>query len=159
MNKKIMVGLLLCSMMFGTCGCKKQVESPRVSVDFVVCDRTKIPDELWKLMEERKEKGYELSFKNQQNLYIAIGYGAHDRQNLCVVVENLYRTNRGIYVKTRLSTTEMVGEDGTYENMMIEDKICENMTPTDNYVVGEESMYPYIVLKCNQYDLPVIYEE
>ena len=75
---------------------------------------------------------------NNDYLYIAIGYGEHDRKNLNVVVEDLYVTDTAIYVETNLLTNEM--------------------TPSDSFATGDASMYPYIVLKCERYELPVVFE-
>lgn len=136
-SSALVLALLLCILM-SSGGCEKKSDTKRVDMEFTVCDDSRVPDVLMKLMQEKKGKGFQLSYINGENLYIAIGYGEHDRGNLNVVVEELYKTERNICVKTRLATSEL--------------------TPTDGEHVGECSMYPYIVLRCERLELPIIFE-
>lgn len=136
-KKAVFVGMLL--FYVGACmlgACKKQ-EDVRYEIDFTVCDETKIPDELMEIIEGKKQQPFQLSFENNSYMYIVVGYGGHDQRNLNVVVEDFYRTDKAIYLDTNLYST--------------------GMTPTDAMVAGDASMYPYIVLKCEKYNLPIYY--
>ena len=89
------------------------------------------------------------SYTTKDHLYIVVGYGEHDRTNLCVVVEELYKTDRAIYIKTDLKTeAEMEGDisgvaSGTDSN-------------TPDGQTGTSSMYPYIVIRLPRLE-PVSY--
>lgn len=142
MRKRIMSRIMAAVFLllpFLLCGCEKNEDSARTDIAFTVCDSTRIPDELRTVIEEKKSKIFKLTYVNNNYLYIAIGYGEHDRTNLNVVVNDLYVTKNAIYVDTSLTTGEMASD-------------------TDSHVSGEQSMYPYIVLKCEQYELPVIFD-
>lgn len=138
MRKKIFLAALVLMLLFSVTGCEKKEESKQKKIDFTVCDETRMPTELLEIIQEKKEKVFKLTYINNDFLYIAIGYGEHERANLNVVVEDLYVTDNAIYVETNLFTTEM--------------------TPTDAVATGNNSMYPYIVLKCEKYDLPVVFD-
>lgn len=130
--------LLLLMLLACTSGCGKKPEDMRKDLAFTVCARTQLPDELIQIIEEKKIEPFTVSYQNQEHTYIAVGYGAHDRTNLSVVVEELYQTDRAIYIKTNLHAVEA--------------------TDTDAQAKGDASMYPYIVLKLDKIDLPIIYE-
>ena len=137
MIKKILIilcGILLLCM---AAGCGKKDEKVKKEIEFTVCDKTRMPEELLEIIEEKKESVFKLSYLNNDYMYIAIGYGEKNRQNLNVVVEDLYLTDNAIYVETNLITDEASATDGT---------------------TGESSMYPYIVIKCEKYDLPVVFD-
>lgn len=134
---KLMIAAFMIMLLFSFAGCEKKEESKRSDIDFTVCDDTRIPEELLEIINEKKSKIFKLTYINKDYLYIAIGYGEHDRNNLNVVVEDLYVTDNAIYVDTNLYTNEM--------------------TPSDAVVSGDISMYPYIVLKCEKYELPVVF--
>ena len=70
-------------------------------------------------------------------MYIVVGYGEVNRQNIKVIVESLYLTDNAVYLETNLIS-------------MDEEK--------NNLPKGETSMYPYIAIKCEKYDLPVVFD-
>lgn len=135
---KLILAALLLVLLFSVTGCGKEEESKRRDIEFTVCDDTRVPTELLEIINEKKSKIFKLTYVNNEYLYIAIGYGEHDRNNLNVVVEDLYVTDNAIYVDTNLFTNEM--------------------TPSDAVAEGGASMYPYIVLKCEKYELPVVFD-
>lgn len=134
---KLMIAAFIIMLLLCLSGCGKKEESKRKDLDFTVCDDTRIPSELLDIINEKKAKVFKLTYINNDYLYIAIGYGEHDRNNLNVVVEDLYVTDNAIYVNTNLYTNEM--------------------SPSDAVATGDISMYPYIVLKCEKYELPVVF--
>ena len=114
-------------------------------MEYTVCDETKLPDELANIIEEKKNGVFKLSYVNNDAMYIAIGYGAHNRQNLSVIVEDVYKTDNAIYVETNLYTKDEIESN-------------ELSTDSDAVKAGTPSMYPYIVIKCDKYDLPVVFD-
>ncbi|MBE5945119.1 MAG: protease complex subunit PrcB family protein [Lachnospiraceae bacterium] len=135
--RKIILLVLAFFVAYSLAGCGKKGEEMKKDLDFTVCDVTRMPEELLDIIEEKKGNIFKLSYMNDDYMYIAIGYGEHSRQNLNVVVEDLYMTDNAIYVETNLITEENTSTDGQK---------------------GETSMYPYIVLKCEKYDLPVVFD-
>lgn len=141
--------LVLVALACVSSGCRKQEARERQDLDFTVCEETELPDDLWQIIEEKKLHAFQMSYTTKDHLYIVVGYGEHDRTNLCVVVEELYKTDRAIYIKTDLKTeAEMEGDisgvaSGTDSN-------------TPDGQTGTSSMYPYIVIRLPRLELPVL---
>ena len=138
-QRNVIVALLLCGMLGVFGGCGKEENNVREDLAYTVCEKTKLPDILTQMIEEKKQHAFNLSYVSNDSLYIVVGYGAHDRENLRVVVEDLYKTDRAIYVKTELET-------------------CEESEESGEQSVGDASMYPYIVIQCERMELPVIFD-
>ena len=136
--KKILLAAFFIMLLFVALGCTdREGGKGHKRIDFTVCDESKMPRELLEIIEEKKEKVFKLTYVNNDYLYIAVGYGEHERANLNVVVKDLYLTSNAIYLDTNLYTNEM--------------------TPSDAVAFGGLSMCPYIVLKCERYELPVVF--
>lgn len=145
-----MIAALLVMLLFFVGGCGEKKEGGRKDIEFTVCDETRMPQELLEIINEKKGKPFKLTYVNNNYLYIVIGYGEHDRKNLNVVVEDLYLTDKAIYVETNLLTSDMLKVEETHSGSDAEN--------SGEIAAGTPSMYPYIVLKCEKYELPVIFE-
>lgn len=132
-NSVFYVAMLFLLCMYSS-GCGKKPEQKREELEFSVCTDTQLPDDLRQVIEEKKLHAFQLSYTTKEHLYIVVGYGEHDRMNLQVVVEELYKTERAIYIKTDLKTEEASASDGFF---------------------GDASMYPYIVIRVERLELPV----
>ena len=136
--------MLLCifftlSIIMTSCGGKE--EKKKKDVDFTVCDESRIPDELKEIIDEKKKDVFKISYANNSYFYIAIGYGKVEQSDLRIVVNDLYVTDSALYVDTTLIT----------------DKASPGDADSDKSLSANGSMYPYIVIKCEKYDLPVIF--
>lgn len=137
--------LVLVALACVSSGCRKQEARERQDLEFTVCAETELPDDLRQIIEEKKLHAFQMSYTTKEHLYIVVGYGEHDRTNLCVVVEELYKTDRAIYIKTDLKT---------------EAEISGVASGTDSDAsggqTGTSSMYPYIVIRLPRLELPVL---
>lgn len=106
----------------------------RVDLDFTVCEEGRLPSELIEIIEEKKASPFKLTFTTREYMYIVVGYGAQQRGGCSVTVNALYRTSQAVYIDTNL-----IGVEG--EPIKI-----DGMT------------YPYVAVKCENQNLPVIYE-
>lgn len=130
--------LLFCSL----AGCGKKNEIERVEdIEFTVCDESRMPEELKGLIQSRQEEPCKFTFSNQEYLYIVVCYGKQERANMQITVDDLYASTNAIYVQTTLKgNREEKTEGGT-------------MTESSESILT----YPYIVIKCQYYDLPVVF--
>ncbi len=142
--------LVLVALACVSSGCRKEAARERQDLDFTVCAQTELPDDLRGLIEEKKTQAFQISYTTKEHLYIVVGYGEHDRTNLSVVVEELYKTDRAIYVKTNLKTMEQDQADSQRQTASGTDSI-----QTDTQY-AEPSMYPYIVIRLPRMNLPVL---
>lgn len=130
---------LVLVLLFSLTGCKDGEEQrERQEIDFTVCSRDMLPEELYTIIEEKKENVSKFTYANGSFMYIVVCYGEKDRENLNVVVNDLFMTSNAIYIDTTLKT--------------------DKASSSDTEVTGELSMYPYVVLKCEKYDLPVVFD-
>ena len=157
--------LVLVALACVSSGCRKEAARERQDLDFTVCAQTELPDDLRGLIEEKKTQAFQISYTTKEHLYIVVGYGEHDRTNLCVVVEELYKTDRAIYVKTNLKTMESMegaGDGQSGEASRIDGGTSGVHTAGDGQsdeasrIDAEPSMYPYIVIRLPRMDLPVL---
>ena len=141
--------LVLVALACVSSGCRKQEARERQELEFTVCAETELPDDLRQIIEEKKLHAFQMSYTTKDHLYIVVGYGEHDRTNLCVVVEELYKTDRAIYIKTDLKTeAEMKGEITGAASATEPDMAAGQ--------AGTSSMYPYIVIRLPRLELPVL---
>lgn len=132
----LMLILLGMAPMLCACGAQKEdaPEEEQTELDFTVCEAGRLPAELVELIESKKSEPFRLTFTTREYMYIVIGYGAQPRGGCGVTATALYRTEDAVHIKTNL-----VGVEG--EPIQI-----DGMT------------YPYIAVKCENQNLPVVYE-
>lgn len=109
-------------------------EGERVDLDFTVCEEGRLPAELVEIINEKKASPFKLTFTTREYMYIVVGYGAQQRGGCSVTVNALYRTSQAVYIDTNL-----IGSEG--ESIKI-----DGLT------------YPYVAVKCENQNLPVVYE-
>ena len=93
-----------------------------------------VPEELRQIIEEKKAQPFKLTFNDEQNLYIVVGYGAQSTGGYSIAVKELYLTDNSIVIDTELLGPEK----------------GENPAP--------ETSYPYIVVKTENLENPVIFQ-
>lgn len=103
-------------------------------LDFTVLSEEKIPEELKTIIEEKKSAPFKITYTDNENLYICIGYGQQETGGYSIAVEELYLTEANICVSTTL-----LGPDSSEKS---------NKTPS----------YPFIVLKTEFLEQTVIFE-
>lgn len=138
-KRKIGILCMLCLLLAATAllsGCT-YLSDERIKLrdlDFTVLSEEKIPEELKGIIEEKKTLPFQITYTDNQNLYICIGYGEQETGGYSIAVEELYLTDSNICVNTSLLGPE-ASEKG-------------NKTPS----------YPYIVLKTEFLEQTVIFE-
>lgn len=126
--------LLLSGMLLVGCGIKKQEKTETQKLDYTVVVELEIPEELKGMIEEKKEKAFQVSFATGEELYLAVGYGEQPTGGYSVIVERLEETPEAIYFETNL------------------------MGPDKEEKVSQKASYPYIVVKTEFRDKSIYYE-
>ena len=127
--------LLLCVVLTG-CGMSGERNIKLRDLDFTVLSEEKIPEELKTVIAEKGSEPFRLTYSDNQNLYISIGYGEQKTGGYSIAVDELYLTDDAVHVSTSLLGPDITGQK-------------EN--------TGKPSV-PYIVLKTEMLDKTVIYE-
>ena len=134
-RKWVAVVLAVCGMM-SLSGCTMLSEE-RVKLQdlgFTVVSEEVIPEELKTIIDEKKSEAFKLTYSDDTFLYIVIGYGQQSGGGYSIAVNELYLTEESIYVNTTLLGPEK--------------KDAGSMAPS----------CPYIVLKTDFIDKPVVFE-
>jgi hypothetical protein len=134
MGKRILAWLLCLGALMGLCGCSlMSTEEVKLrDLDFTILGEELVPAELSAMIEERKTEAFKMTYSDNENLYICVGYGQQETGGYSITVDELYLTEEAVYVQTTLLGPD-VSEKGSN-------------TPS----------YPYIVIKTEYLDQPVI---
>ena len=125
---KIIMTAVLGALLLTGCGLLSKENVKLRDLDFTVLSEEKIPEELKTVIAEKGTEPFQLTYSDNQNLYISIGYG--------IAVDALYLTDDAIHVSTSLLGPDITGQkEGA----------------------GKPSM-PYIVLKTELLDKTVLYD-
>lgn len=131
--------IMLCGLFLIFClplnGCQKNNAPEKTdSIDFTVVSGTDIPQDLQKMLDSRQEKTFELSYSDQEWLYIAKGYGKQPTDGYSVIVNDFYRADSEL-----VFDTELFG-------------------PKSGEPVSDTPSYPYIVIKTEYRSEPIIFQ-
>ena len=103
-------------------------------LEFTVLSEEMVPAELAKILEEKRKEPFQMTYTDMENLYLCVGYGAQPSGGFSIAVEELYLTDATVVVKTLL-----LGPDLSEKQRQIQ-------------------TYPYIVIKTEALEEPVIFE-
>ena len=104
------------------------------TLDFTLVDYKNIPQKLMEQMETKMEEGFQLTYKEDEYLYIAKGYGEQETSGYSVAVTNLTTENEVVYFESKL------------------------LEPQENENVNHNSSFPYVVIKTELIEFPVIFK-
>ena len=103
-------------------------------LDFTVLSQEMIPEQLLPILEEKKSAPFQITYTDNANLYICVGYGEQETGGYSIAVDELYLTDDEIIIDTSL-----LGPDPS-----------EKETP--------QPSYPYIVVKTEYLEQTVAFE-
>jgi hypothetical protein len=126
--------LAVCIVLLDGCTLLSEEMIKLRDLDFTILGEEKIPEQLMTIIEERKKEAFQITYTDNTNLYICIGYGEQETGGYSIAVNELYLTDSNIVVSASL-----LGPDGTEQ---------ENKTPS----------FPYIVIKTEYLEQTVTFE-
>lgn len=130
----IMIGILAVVMvLLGGCGSDAGEEKVK-DLEFTVVEEKSIPGELAKLIEEKKLNEFRLTYTDDENLYLVTGFGEQETGGYSISVNECYLTETSIVFDTTL------------------------MGPSKDETVQQKASYPYIVVKTEKREEPVIFK-
>lgn len=125
---------VLASLFLGGCKVSKDDGKKVRDLEFTVVGDIDVPAELKKIITEKSGQPFKLTFNDDQNLYIVVGYGPQSTGGYSITVNALYLTENSIVIDTELLGPEK----------------GENPAP--------ETSYPCIVVKTENLENPVIFQ-
>ena len=129
-------GVLVISAATVISGCRANIsgtESDRMVEYTVICGDA-IPEEFKKQINESKAKAMKLTYKDDEYLYIAEGFGTKETGGYSITVNQLYVKDKAMYFDTKL------------------------LAPKEGEKVSRQPSYPYIVIKTDLSELTVVFE-
>ena len=135
MKKTVALLLVMITiLMFTGCSLLSEERVKLKDLGFTVVSEEKIPAELKTIIDEKKADPFKLTYSADGYLYIVIGYGQQASGGYSIAVNELYLTEDAIYVNTTL------------------------LGPAETENVSRVPSCPYIVLKLDYLEKPVIFE-
>lgn len=103
---------LVCTLLLGTVlvtlsGCTAKTQDRLQDLDFTVVADTEIPDELKTIIQQKKTGEFKLTYADQDELYIAVGYGKQLTGGYSIQFPDVYLTKDNIVV-----TSVLLGPEG-----------------------------------------------
>lgn len=120
--------------MLSGCSASKDSGDKVRDLDFTVAGTMDVPEELKKLIAEKQQQPFKLTYSDDQNLFIAVGYGVQPTGGYSISVNDLYLTENSIVINTELKGPEKGENPGT------------------------EQSFPYIVIKTEYLENPVVFQ-
>lgn len=137
-NRKWMIffGLAMWVLVVRTLsGCTVNDNGDKVrDLDFSVVADTDIPQELKQIIAQKQQSPFKLTYSDDKNLYIVVGYGKQASGGYSIAVNDLYLTDNSIVLDT-----ELIG-------------------PEKGENTGTEPSYPFIVIRTEMSELPVVFQ-
>ena len=130
--------ILFCFAMLFLMGCREEKDhlAKIKDLQFTVIAEDNIPEELFKTIEEKKAEGFKITYQDNGFVYICMGYGQQETGGYSITVNSLYETDNAVYFDTTL-----IGPK-----------------PGENEGKKVSQSYPYIVVKTEIIDKPVVFE-
>ncbi len=129
------LGIIVLCLFTGCAKAKDPLEKIK-DLEFTVLAEDNVPEELKKAIEEKKMNAFKVTYQDNGFLYICVGYGEQVSGGFSITVNDLYLTENAIYVDTTL-----IGPD-----------------PADAAPKKNTQSYPYIVIKTEFVDKPVVFK-
>ncbi len=128
--------LLAAAVMLQVTGCTvDKVEEEKVrDLDYTVVGEADAPQELREILAGKKVQPFKLTYSDDQNLYIVVGYGPQNTGGYSIAVKDLYLTENSIVIDTEL------------------------LGPEKGEAAAQEMSYPVIIVMTEYLENPVIFQ-
>ena len=124
------VCMIFASVCLAFTGCMKETEEQNKikDLEFTVVGEKDTPQTLQKMIVEKKEREFKLTYADGQDMYIVIGKGEQDGGGYSIAVKELYLTDNSVVIKTELlgpEKKEKAGAEPSYPVLIVKTEFCE----------------------------------
>ena len=132
---KIVCAVVIFLLTIQISGCEGNYKGSEkgLNLEYTVLGETKIPEEFLSQIEEKKAEKFELTYRDNEYLYIAKGFGEQKTSGSSISVTNLTCEDQTIYFE------------------------CKLVIPQEKENLNSISSFPYIVIKTELIDFPVVF--
>ena len=124
----------ICLSIMTMTGCSKNESKEHTVIDYTVVENEDLPAELRKLIDNKKENTLRLTYTTKDYTYVVAGFGTKETSGYSIKVNDVYKSGDAIYADFAL------------------------IGPSENEAVNEVATTPYIVLKYEKRDEPVVFK-
>lgn len=132
--KKIVCLLLVAVLFLNGCSVEDDNGKKLRDLEFTVVEEGEVPEELAKIIEEKKNSEFKITFTDGTYLYIVVGYGEQATGGYSIAVNELYLSDNAIYLHTNL------------------------IGPSKDEKISQVLTYPHIVIKTEYLDESVVFQ-
>ena len=134
-NIRIVCAIVFFSIIIQLTGCSGNYinDNEAITLDYTVIEETQIPEEFLNQIMEKKAESFELTYRDNEYLYIAKGFGEQKTSGSSISVTNLTCEDQTIYFESKL------------------------VIPQEKENLNSISSFPYIVIKTELIDFPVVF--
>jgi hypothetical protein len=130
MKKNILCLFLISTLTLFLMGCQiiKQDDERVEDLDFTIVEERDIPEGLKAKILEKNTSEFKITYKDDEDLYIAIGYGERPTGGYSISVNDLYLGKNAIHINTTLigpSKEETVTQVLTYPYIIVKTAVRE----------------------------------
>lgn len=100
--RKIMLAFLFLAVSLLVIGCsatKEDTEKKR-DLDYTVINYNEVPEEVQKIIDEKKEEPFSTTYSDLESTYILIGYGKKQADGYSIKLDEIYESDTNVFVKT-----------------------------------------------------------
>ncbi|MBE5931162.1 MAG: protease complex subunit PrcB family protein [Lachnospiraceae bacterium] len=124
-------GCVLLGCILAGCGKKEEAYVKLREPEFTVVEEADVPRELLDVIQEKKEEEFKITYRAEDGLYLAKGYGSQPSGGYSITVEELFCAKEGLCIKTKLTG------------------------PAADEKVTAAKTYPYVVIKLEPMEVKV----
>lgn len=124
-------GCVLLGCTLAGCGEKEEAYVKLREPEFTVVEEADVPGELLDVIREKKEEEFKITYRAEDGLYLAKGYGCQPSGGYSITVEELFCAKEGLCIKTKLTG------------------------PAEDEKVTAAKTYPYVVIKLEPMEVKV----
>ncbi len=134
-RKKVIFSVVLFIFVIGFAGCNLfERESDERTIDYTVISENDVPDELKAQIESGKSGVMKFTYTDDEYLYIVKGYGTQKYGGYSIKMVQFYAKDKALYFETEL------------------------IEPEEGEKVSKENSEPFIIIKTEKTDLPVVFK-
>jgi hypothetical protein len=132
--KKLLLFLCLAGIFLTACQLTAQNPDKVADLEFTVVDEREMPQEIADYIATKQTEPMRNTYTTEDYLYVIVSYGEQPTSGYSIAVNDFYLGENAIYVDTSL------------------------IGPSKDEMVNETVTYPYIVLKTEKRDEPVVFQ-
>ena len=125
---------IICLSIMPMTGCSENTSKEHTTIDYTVVENEDLPSELKKLIDNKKVNTLRMTYTTKDYTYVVAGFGTKETSGYSIKVNDVYKSGDAIYADFTL------------------------MGPAKNESVNEVQTTPYIVLKYEKREEPVVFK-